>query len=106
MEAVWLDGSRCRLNCWSSTKCIKLTVEGRYLRIKNNNQPILEGRDREDVGEEVQPGWIAGGRGVVPSFGATKWNNEKMRDGQGLGLRQPCLIKRHNNQPTVSICCS
>jgi hypothetical protein len=41
--------------------------------------------------------------GVVPSFGATKWNDKK-RDGQGLGLRRlPNDDFAHNNQPKIGV---
>jgi hypothetical protein len=42
--------------------------------------------------------------GVVPSFGATKWNDEKKRDGWGLGLGQlPIDDFPHNNQPKIGV---
>ncbi len=44
---------------------------------RHNNQLTVSGCNRGDVKEEAGPGWIAWG-GVVPSFGVTKWNDEKI----------------------------
>jgi hypothetical protein len=43
--------------------------------------------------------------GVVPSFGATKWNNNKKKGfGRGLGLRRlPINNFSHNNQPKIGV---
>jgi hypothetical protein len=41
--------------------------------------------------------------GSIPSFGATKWNDKKIREmGRALALGGHQSIKRHNNQPGVS----
>ena len=53
---------------------------------RHNNQLTVGSRNKGDVGEEVRPGWIAWG-GVIPLFGATKWNYKKYREiGGALAL--------------------
>jgi hypothetical protein len=60
--------------------------------------------DRGDGEEEARPGWIVRG-GVVPLFGATKWNDEKhIERWRGLGLRRlPIDDFAHNNQPKIGV---
>ena len=63
-----------------------LALGGRHLIKRHNNQPPVNGRDTGDWRGGVT-GLDCGGGGVVPWFGATKWNDEKnQRDGWGLGL--------------------
>jgi len=45
--------------------------------VRHNKQLTVGERDRGDVEEKARLGWIALG-GVVPSFGATKWNDKKI----------------------------
>ncbi len=55
------------------------------------NQLTVGGRDRGDVEEEAQLGWIAWG-GVVPSFGATKWKDKKNREMEGALALGGCRL--------------
>ncbi len=65
---------------------------------RHNNQLTDGSHNRGNVKEEAQPGCIPWG-GVIPSFGATKWNNEKI-----VGLRRlPIDNFPHNNRPRIGI---
>ena len=77
-----------------------LAFDGRRQAARHNNQLTVGGRNRGDVEEEAQPGWIAWG-GTITLLGATKCNDRKNeRDGWGLGLRRlPINVFPHNNQP-------
>ena len=70
---------------------------------RHSNQLTVGRRDRGDVEEKARPSWIAVG-GLIPSFGVTKWNNNKNRDKRGLGLRRlPIDNFPHNNQPKIGV---
>ena len=71
---------------------------------QHNNQLTVGGCDRGDIEEKARPGWIALG-GVVPSFGATKWNNNKNGDLGGalaLGGCRSTIFHTTTNQKEAS----
>jgi hypothetical protein len=53
-----------------------LALGGRHLIGRYNNQIVVGGRGRIDVGEEARGGWSVWGGGVQ-SFEVTNSNNEK-----------------------------